>query len=663
MLKLLCYGLSLFWIIAAGGAPASVKVSDFNPGREDAAKAIQQAINSGAAQVIFDNPGFEMLVGKTIFLRSDQELIFQDGVVINAKADCFKPRAAALFAGTNLKNIGLRGEGKAILKMRKQDYQDATHYEASEWRHLLAFRGCVNIKVQNLSLLSSGGDGIYLGCTPEHPYCNDVLLEDLIVDDHHRQGISVISSENLVIRRCKVLNTHGTAPAAGIDFEPNHTPPGQRIVNCLIEDSEFSGNDNAGVCIYNVYLEGGRPPQSLTFRRNIINGNNIGGVKITTSFYRQGRESIAPPSGFIKFEDCRIGNSNGPAIIVADQIPGVDVSFDNCSIEAQKGAVLLASRGMRGAPIGGVTFNNLQISKLPAGQEAITFKTWTEVNLAEITGTVSVDGRPYPLAERIKELNRQIDEQNRNGFRKGSVNWRTFRKPEQAAGAETVKNTLGHRGEFVYLVAAGAGEKVDVNIEVVHKPSMRTLKLDVTDVKNNPLASCTLAGKDRQGTLSFVAPYDGSYIIKGASGPDVLSITTSAAGGTLVNNNLLLSGRKNRAYFAVPAEVKSFELRVAGRLGLPPVKARVLNSAGQVVMSKDHIEEPHVFKIERNNSQREIWSLEVEISTDKDIAEINFGRNLENVIAASPDKLPEYTGKNTAAGTVMQAGEFTGHEN
>ena len=60
-------------------AEESVKVSDFKPDRANATAAVQKAVDSGAKQVIFDNPGFDYIV-EPIFLRSNQELIFEDGV-------------------------------------------------------------------------------------------------------------------------------------------------------------------------------------------------------------------------------------------------------------------------------------------------------------------------------------------------------------------------------------------------------------------------------------------------------------------------------------------------------------------------------------------------------------------------------------------------------
>src|SRR5690606_21959581 len=113
----------------------------------------------------------ELTVSRPIILRSDLELILEDGVVLAAAPGAFKGRADAMLSGTNVERITIQGKGKATLRMRKSDYQNPDLYPHSEWRHLIALRGAKGVTLRNLNLLSSGGDGIYLGCSPKMPYC------------------------------------------------------------------------------------------------------------------------------------------------------------------------------------------------------------------------------------------------------------------------------------------------------------------------------------------------------------------------------------------------------------------------------------------------------------------------------------------------------------
>ena len=661
----LCIALASSMICRfAAAAQPEVKLSDFHPGKTDATTALQAAIHSGAAKVLVDNPGFELLIHRQVNLRSDLEIVFQDGVTVAAAPGAFKSLGAFLFSAVNCHNIRMRGEGKVILKMRKKDYQDPRQYRHSEWRHLLSFKGCEDIEVRNLSLLASGGDGIYIGCTPQKGYCRNLLFEDLIISDHHRQGISVISAENLQIRRCKISNTSGTPPAAGIDFEPNHSPKDQRIVNCLIEDCVISRNDSSGIGIYTVYLEGGCPPLSLTVRRTRITGNGDG-MAITTSFFRKGREHVAPPTGFVTFEDCVFEGNRGPAIRINDQLSTVKLIFDRCRLKSadtpESLPIQIAIRGMRGAPVGNITFKDVTVAGWKPGDEVIGFKSWTDADLTGITGRIllEADGKIqlFPLEKRIAEIRQEIQRRNRNPFQPSLVRWKNFIPP---AASEVENGKLMTRGNASYVIAAEEGRQVDLTIS---RPQSRLKKIKL-EVKTNDgkcVASGELTSQQEQTKLSFRAPYSGAYRLSVSSGPDSIMIQSNQPGGWLLNRPQLITGDHTKCYFAVPAGVKAFDLQVAGRLN-QPLKARLLNPEGKVAASYDRIEEPCRLSGRTSGKNREIWTLEIEMSRNKNLAEIQLGRNLESMVSIGA--VPRYTGKKQKeVDSGAKAGEYTGNEN
>ena len=110
----------------------------------------------------------------------------------------------------------LRGEGSATLAMNKADYLDPkNNYAFSEWRHAVSILSAQNVTVRDLAILSSGGDGIYVNGP------KGVLLENLVLRDHNRQGMSPISVTDMTVRRCSFNDTHGAPPQCGIDMEPN----------------------------------------------------------------------------------------------------------------------------------------------------------------------------------------------------------------------------------------------------------------------------------------------------------------------------------------------------------------------------------------------------------------------------------------------------------
>ena len=210
--------------------------------KNDSTEALQKAINSGASKVIVSKMDSPWLI-RPVQLQSNQEIIFEKGVIVRALPGAYKNIYDCLFQTRGKKNIILRGD--AVLMMNKKDYQDKNKYKRSEWRHAISLLSCENIKIIGLTIKNSGGDGIYVGILREKGkkhlnYCKNILIDKVICDNNNRQGISVISVENLLIRDSQMNNTAGTAPMAGIDFEPNNR--NERLVNCVMENCSFKGN-------------------------------------------------------------------------------------------------------------------------------------------------------------------------------------------------------------------------------------------------------------------------------------------------------------------------------------------------------------------------------------------------------------------------------------
>ena len=191
----------------------------------DSTAAIQSAIDSGASKIIIEKMKSPWIINK-INLSGDQEIVFEKGVVILAKKGEFKGITDALFTVSQKKNITLTGYG-ATLQMRRADY-DAAPYQKAEWRNAINILSCSNVTISGLTIKESGGDGIYLGVAKPGVTNKGVLIKGVKCVNNYRQGISIISAENLLIENSTFKGTHGTAPMAGVDFEPNY--PDERLV-------------------------------------------------------------------------------------------------------------------------------------------------------------------------------------------------------------------------------------------------------------------------------------------------------------------------------------------------------------------------------------------------------------------------------------------------
>ncbi|MBD3292639.1 MAG: hypothetical protein GF393_06915, partial [Armatimonadia bacterium] len=216
----------------AAGEVTEAKASWWGFDAEDSTEALQAAINSGAEKLIVEDMGSPWIV-RPLLLASDQEIVFEEGCEILAKRGEYEGRGDTLVTARDVENVTLRGYD-ATFRMWREDYDNPDLYEHGEWRHTLAVRGCTNINVYGLTLTKSGGDGIYLGIGEDGATNRDIHIKDVVCDRNYRQGISVITAQNLLIENTTLSNTAGTPPQAGIDFEPNH--PRQRLVNVVMRN-------------------------------------------------------------------------------------------------------------------------------------------------------------------------------------------------------------------------------------------------------------------------------------------------------------------------------------------------------------------------------------------------------------------------------------------
>lgn len=311
-------------------AEGTVRASSFGWNGVDDTKALQQAIDSGAATVVVDRTSAAW-VTRPLKGRSNQTLIFERGCELVAKKGEFKQLGASLFACVNVSNLLIRGYG-AIWRMHRADY-DAAPYKKGEWRHSLAIHGGSNITVEGLTLLESGGDGVYVGKGWKSGTVPcDIVLRDLVCDRHYRQGISIISARRLLIERCVTRNTKGTPPAAGIDFEPNNFA--EELTDCIVRDCVSENNQGNSIVLFFGKLDARTKPISVKVER-FRSRNNALGLTIATHFMD------TYPQGLVQFTDCEFINEMGTGFKLRRKpASAVRIVLENCRFEnCQAGAL------------------------------------------------------------------------------------------------------------------------------------------------------------------------------------------------------------------------------------------------------------------------------------------------------------------------------------
>lgn len=319
------------------GARAEASAAWWGFNTEDVTESLQAALDSKAKKLTIPYMGAPWIV-RPFELRGDREIVLEPGVIVLAKRGEFRGGGESLMSANGVDNLTIRGHG-AILRMHKRDYQ-AWPYEKAEWRMGLAIRGCKNVLVEGLRIESSGGDGIYVdgGGGSGRKWSDDITVRGVTCDDNHRQGMSVISVQNLLVEDSTFSNTKGTAPEAGIDLEPDG--PDQRLVNCVIRNCLFENNHGNNTLVYVKPMTSESEPISILFENcvsrmgaagdsaDVVASKNLGGWGGMTV----GAVKDDGPQGLVEFRNCVAENSGREGARIYDKSArGARVRFVNCS--------------------------------------------------------------------------------------------------------------------------------------------------------------------------------------------------------------------------------------------------------------------------------------------------------------------------------------------
>lgn len=621
--------LGLFTCCAAD---TEVKASSFGFDKTNATVFLQKAIDSGARKVIVDNTGSPWIIDP-IKLRSDLELVFAPGVRVAALKGSYRSKGACMFFGSNVDNVTLRSEGGAVLEMHKTDYQNQPDYTFSEHRHCISFRGAHNIVIRDLTIRSSGGDGIYISSSSRRGPCRNVLIENVVSDNHHRQGISIISAVDLAIRNCKFTNTSGTAPQCGIDLEPNNSK--DMLVNNVIENCDFYGNAASGALVFLPYLA---TPVSIVFRNCKMYNNNFG-IRTTASGAKGKIQQ-----GSILFENCCIYDNRGTAVMIAGQQKGgMTVTFRDCTFDNRKSSTpaIEFNNARAAANLTGITFENctLQVGKQPV----FDVIQRTGFGIGEIKGdikTVQDDGSISAvdwnaLRQKYPE-NKELQK-----FDFAEINYEKLRPlNDDASNAQPKSWRIRRSGTFLIYTGIKPGS-YDINFDVIPIHPGRAVHYQVAvKLANNTLVEKFIIAKPKY-VHTLKSNGKQLYILEITRAGETVNVSASApAFGLLVQNRVaFFRGGMKKMYFHVQPGVEQFKIELLGTGNGEWVKARLFDHAGRLVDSCEKNSGGVILLGKRTDASKgEIWNLQL---FGKEDHALRFGAPLIPVV--SPDKNMVFT--------------------
>jgi hypothetical protein len=534
--------------------------------KSDSTNALQTAINSGAKTVHIKKMSSPWII-RPVKLKSNQQIIIDKGVEIIAKKGAFKSILACLFKAENCRNLEIVSDGARLI-MHKKDYHNRKFYRKSEWRHAISLLSCQNVLIKGISIEDSGGDGIYVGVLPgAKNYCRNIKIENVICKGNNRQGISVISAENLLVKDSKLLNTDGTAPMAGIDFEPNH--PNQRLVNCIVDNCIINGNVSSGVTSY-IKLNKYAPKVSITVKDCQI-GGSINAVQFVEP---SGLFQVKNPvQGKIKFVNCHIKDYTNAGIELRNvRDDSYQVLFEKCKITNSRSnatPLIFATTPGFNQPTGKVNFDDCNI-ELKDNKQWFVFRSnyASNVLMRDVVGTVSVNTKNINVAEYVKN-------KGWNKIQKSETRKVYLKSLFPVKGYKTVKANAGtrkiiFRSQITFLLAVEknntASFKLDYRqISRRYKDKPITVELTTPDGKKISLSHALC---NRLNEYSFTAKVTGVYGVTCNPRGNTLSIsecTVPCSFKLPEKGYLQLIKPAAKLYFCIPADVAGFKIIVAGQ--------------------------------------------------------------------------------------------------
>lgn len=119
--------------------------------------------------------------------------------------------------------------------------------KSGEWQFGVDIESCKNVRIERVNCYNMRGDGLYFGYTDVTIKNQNVEIDQCLVDTVWRNGISVTSGYNIVVRNCTINNTTGGSLGAGIDFEPDADVDANYIEKAIVENCTFNNIVGAAI--------------------------------------------------------------------------------------------------------------------------------------------------------------------------------------------------------------------------------------------------------------------------------------------------------------------------------------------------------------------------------------------------------------------------------
>lgn len=251
--SLSCVLLGTPWICSVAGESASVANNIMNvkdkgavgDGHHDDTASIQAAIDAlSASGGTVHIPSGRYLIDTNFPLRlhNNMHLDMAVDAVLVAKPSTNKRFYVMLIDRVS----DIEVSGGSILGEREQHLGSG-----GEWGYGIFVRGSDRVKIHDIRVSDCWGDGICVGAAVGKgitaKYSTDITLTRVVCVNNRRQGLTIGPARHVRVLDSEFNGTGGTAPAAGIDIEPDNPETAEDIV---IENCVIRGNKGCGIQVY-----------------------------------------------------------------------------------------------------------------------------------------------------------------------------------------------------------------------------------------------------------------------------------------------------------------------------------------------------------------------------------------------------------------------------
>jgi len=191
-----------------------------------------------------------------------------------------------------------------------------------EWGIGLNILSSKNISIKEVVVNNCWGDGIYLGKTAENFHNYNITLNNVLLENNRRNGLTIITVDGYYSDSIRIKNTNGTDPQRGLDMEPNHAT--DVLKNIYINSMYTSNNLRGGFIVYTLKLNSTSQPCNIVI-------NNWTSVS-EPGLYFQEIQTTGKLKGFLEINNPKFINTTDSAIYFHNTSNNMDVFINNPTI-------------------------------------------------------------------------------------------------------------------------------------------------------------------------------------------------------------------------------------------------------------------------------------------------------------------------------------------